>query len=132
MKNLMKSALVALTVSVFAIPASAESYVMSPVNAQDTVVKKDTTVKEDAEKTMLLAQTEVTYTKVEVSEVPEAVTKAVAAKYEGYTIDEAAKGSDNSYKLVIKKEDTKLTVYFSEAGEFVKEDAAKAEGTVLV
>lgn len=132
MKNLVKSALVALTVSVFAVPASAESFVISPVNAQDTVVKKDTTVKEEAEKAMMLAQAEVTYNKIEVSEVPEAVTKAVAAKYEGYTVDEAAKGSDNSYKLVIKKEDAKLTVYFSEAGELLKEEAVKAEGTVLV
>ena len=88
MKNLVKSAIVALTVSVFAIPASAEEYVMIPVNAQDTVVKKDTVVKEETP--LLLAQSEVTYTEVEVAEVPEAVTKAVASKYEGYTIDKAA------------------------------------------
>lgn len=129
MKSLVKSALVALTVSLFAIPASAESYFVAPVNAQDTVVKKDTVVKEETP--MLLAQEEVTYTKVEVAEVPQKLATAVAAKYEGYAIEEAAKGSDNSYKLVIKKEDAKLTVYFNEAGEFLKEDAAKAEGTVL-
>lgn len=130
MKNLVKSALVALTVSVFAVPASAGNYVASPINAQDTVVKKDTVVKEEAP--MLLAQAEVTYTKVEVAEVPETVTEAVAAKYEGYTLEEAAKGSDNSYKLVLKKEDAKLTVYYNEAGEFVKEDAVKEEATRLV
>ena len=125
MKNLVKSAIVALTVSVFAIPASAEEYVMIPVNAQDTVVKKDTVVKEETP--LLLAQSEVTY--MEVAEVPEAVTKAVASKYEGYTIDKAAKGTDNSYKLEIKKEDGKLTVYFTEAGEYIKEEAPKAEET---
>ena len=130
MKNLVKSALVALTVSVFAIPVSAGNYVAAPVNAQDTVVKKDTVVKEEAP--LMLAQEEVTYVKVEVAEVPEAVTKAVASKYEGYAIEEAAKGSDNSYKLVIKKEEAKLTVYYNEAGEFLKEEAPKAEGTVLV
>ena len=48
MKNLVKSAFVALVVCVFAIPASAESLVIAPVNVQDTVVKKDTVVKEDA------------------------------------------------------------------------------------
>lgn len=129
MKSLVKSALVALTVSLFAIPASAESYFVAPVNAQDTVVKKDTVVKEEIP--MLLAQEEVTYTKIEVAEVPEKIATAVAAKYEGYAIEEAAKGSDNSFKLVIKKDDAKMTVYFNEAGEFLKEDAAKAEGTVL-
>ena len=112
MKNLVKSAFVALVVCVFAIPASA-------VNVQDTVVKKDTVVKEEAP--MLLAQEKVTYTKIEVAEVPEKVAAAVTAKYEGYTTKEAAKGSDNSYKLIIEKGDSTLTVYFNEAGEFLNE-----------
>lgn len=130
MKNLVRSAFVALTISVFAIPASAAEYIAAPVNAQDTVVKKDTVVKEEAP--MLLAQAEVTYAKVEVAEVPEAVAKAVASKYEGYAVEEAYKGCDNSYKLVIKKEDAKVTVYYSESGELVKEETAGAEATVLI
>ncbi|MFR7824240.1 MAG: hypothetical protein ACLU30_14385 [Odoribacter splanchnicus] len=93
MKNLVKSAFVALVVCVFAIPASAESLVIAPVNVQDTVVKKDTVVKEETP--MLLAQEKVTYTKIEVVEVPEKVSAAVTAKYEGYVTKEAAKGSDN-------------------------------------
>ena len=116
MKNLVKSAFVALVVCVFAIPASAESLVIAPVNVQDTVVKKDT----------------VTYTKIEVAEVPEKVAAAVTAKYEGYTTKEAAKGSDNSYKLIIEKGDSTLTVYFNEAGEFLKEEAPQKESTTLV
>ena len=63
-------------------------------------MKKDTVVKEGT--SLLLAQEEVTYTKVEVAEVPEKVSAAVAAKYEGYAIEEAAKGSDSNYKLIIK------------------------------
>ena len=119
MKNLVKSAFVALVVCVFAIPASAESLMIAPVNVQDTVVKKDTVVKEEAP--MLLAQEKVTYTKIEVAEVPEKVAAAVTAKYEGYTTKEAAKGSDST-----------LTVYFNEAGEFLKEEAPQKEGTALV
>ena len=130
MKNLVKSAFVALVVCVFAIPASAESLVIAPVNVQDTVVKKDTVVKEEAP--MLLAQDKVTYTKIEVAEVPEKVAAAVTAKYEGYTTKEAAKGSDNSYKLIIEKGDSTLTVYFNEAGEFLKEEAPQKESTTLV
>lgn len=129
MKNLVKSAFVALVVCVFAIPASAESLVIAPVNVQDTVVKKDTVVKEEAP--MLLAQEKVTYTKIEVAEVPEKVAAAVTAKYEGYTTKEAAKGSDNSYKLIIEKGDSTLTVYFNEAGEFLKEEAPQKESTIL-
>ena len=127
MKNLVKSAFVALVVCVFAIPASAESLMIAPVNVQDTVVKKDTVVKEEAP--MLLAQEKVTYTKIEVAEE---VAAAVTAKYEGYTTKEAAKGSDNSYKLIIEKGDSTLTVYFNEAGEFLKEEAPQKEGTALV
>lgn len=74
----------------------------------------------------------VTYTKIEVAEVPEKVAAAVTAKYEGYTTKEAAKGSDNSYKLIIEKGDSTLTVYFNEAGEFLKEEAPQKEGTALV
>ena len=37
MKNLVKSAFVALVVCVFAIPASAESLVIAPVNVQDAI-----------------------------------------------------------------------------------------------
>ena len=130
MKNLVKSAFVALVVCVFAIPASAESLMIAPVNVQDTVVKKDTVVKEEAP--MLLAQEKVTYTKIEVAEVPEKVAAAVTAKYEGYTTKEAAKGSDNSYKLIIEKGDSTLTVYFNEAGEFLKEEAPQKVGTAFV
>ncbi len=129
MKTVVKSILVAATVSVFAIPASASSYIVnSPVAVQDTVVKD--TVKKEVPP-MYFAQEEVTYTKVEVSELPEAVTKGVADKYAGYTIEEAYKGSDTNYKMVIKKDDAKLTVLFKEGGEFVKEITEAVTGTVL-
>lgn len=134
MKALVKSVLVAATVGVFTIPASASSNVMaSPVNAQDTVVK-DTVVKDTVKKetpSMFFAQEEVTYTKIELTELPEAVTKGVETKYADYKIEEASKGSDTTYKLVIKKDDTKLTVIFKEAGEFVKEVTEAVSGTVM-
>lgn len=119
MKTLMKSVLVAATIGLFAIPASA-----SVVTTQDTVVKKDTVVTDTVKKetpSMYLAQAEVTFTKIETSALPEAVTKGVAKKYEGYTVEEAYKGSDDTYKIVIKKDDVKSTVIFNEAGEFVKD-----------
>ena len=57
MKNLVKSAFVALVVCVFAIPASAESLMIAPVNVQDTVVKE--------EAPMLLAQEKVNLMKMD-------------------------------------------------------------------
>lgn len=129
MKTVVKSILVAATVSVFAIPASASSYIVnSPVAVQDTVVKD--TVKKEVPP-MYFAQEEVTYTKIETSALPEAVTKGVAAKYADYTIEEAYKGSDSNYKIIIKKDDAKLTVLFNEAGEFVKEITETTTGTTL-
>lgn len=134
MKTVVKSILVAATVSVFAIPASASSYIVnSPVAVQDTVVK-DTVVKDTVKKEvppMYFAQEAVTYTKIETSALPEAVTKGVAAKYADYTIEEAYKGSDSNYKIIIKKDDAKLTVLFNEAGEFVKEITETTTGTTL-
>ncbi len=129
MKTVVKSILVAATVGVFAIPTSASPYVAtSPVAVQDTVVKD--TVKKEVPP-MYFAQEEVTYTKIETSALPEAVTKGVADKYADYTIEEAYKGSDSNYKMVIKKDDAKLTVLFNEAGEFVKEITETATGTAL-
>lgn len=128
MKNLVKSVLVVMTVGMFATSASAMDFV--PV--QDTVVT-DTVKQDPAKQDMLLAQNEVTYTKIEADKVAEAVKTAVAAKYEGYVIDEAFEGSDKSCKLVLKKEDAKVTVIYNEAGEFVKEEGAEAgQGVGLV
>lgn len=121
MKTLMKSVLVVATISLFAIPASASSLATA---SQDTVVKKDTVVTDTVKKetpSMYLAQAEVTFTKIETSALPEAVTKGVTTKYADYTIEEASKGSDNTYKIVLKKDDVKSTVIFNEAGEFVKD-----------
>lgn len=132
MKTLVKSALAALTVGLFAIPVSAENIVESPLNVQDTIIEQDTIVKEEPCKTVQLAQAEVVYTKIEVSEVPEAVVKAAAEKYAGYAIEEAAKGTDNSYRLTIKNEESTLSVYFTEDGVFLKEEGAEVEEEVML
>lgn len=131
MKTLLKSAVAVFFASVFTFPSfAAGREETAPVCVRDTVVKKDTVIKEDAP--LLLAMDEVTYTRIETSAVPSAVTQGIAAKYEGYTVGEACKGSDNSYKLVIRKADVSLTVYYNEAGEFQKEEAsAGAEGSAV-
>lgn len=132
MKNLVKSVLVVATVGMFVTSASAiNGIAVQDVMVQDTVVKKDT-VKKDVPETLMLAQNEVTYTKIETAEVPETLKSAVSTKYAAYSIEEAYKGSDNGYKLVLKNGDAKLTVYYNEAGEFVKEESCEAPQTVVL
>lgn len=130
MKNLVKSILVASTVSLFATSASAVNFTSVQVNTvQDTIIED--TLKKDVPP-VVLAQNEVTYEKVATTDVPQAVTSAVAAKYAAYTVDEAFKGSDKTYKLVLKNGDAKLTVIYNESGEFVKEENASNEGSIML
>lgn len=119
MKTLVKSAFVIAVVSLFSVSLSAAE----TVAVQDTVVK-DTVEKGIPDGVVYIAADEVTYTKIEVGEIPQAVKTAVADKYSAYTTDEAYKGSDNTYKLILKKDESKLTVYYSESGEFKKEETA--------
>ena len=98
-----------------------------PLTVQDTVVEDETTTEE-----LLLAQTDVVYTDIDVSEVPEAVAAAVSEDYEGYVVEQAAKGTDNSYRLLIKNGDRQLMVYYNEDGEFLKEEALDLETLVVL
>lgn len=89
------------------------------------VLTEDTIKKGDPDSVCYLASGEITYSKIEVKEVPQLIKTAVAGKYAAYTPDEAYKGSDGTFKLVLKREEKKLTVYYSESGEFKKEEAVE-------
>lgn len=127
MNNLMKSTLIVLAVVLFAIPVSAENIVLSPINTPDAIVQQDSIMTESWGRFVRFEQNDVVYTKIDKSEVPEVVVKAAAAKYAGYTIEVAAKGSDNSFRLIIKDQDDTLVVYFNESGVFLKEEALGEE-----
>ena len=64
--------------------------------------------------------------------LPEAVAVAVSEDYEGYVVEQAAKGTDNSYRLLIKNGDRQLMVYYNEDGEFLKEEALDLETLVVL
>lgn len=122
MKNLVTNVLVMVSLSLFFVPASAAVTAEGgPFMSRDTI-REDTLKKDVSSQNLYFAQQENVYTAVETATLPEAVTKAAAAKYTGYTIEAAYKGSANDYKLILKKDDAKVTAYFSEAGEFVKEE----------
>ncbi|MFP9115613.1 hypothetical protein ACLI1A_16860 [Flavobacterium sp. RHBU_3] len=61
------------------------------------------------------------YTKIAADKVAAAVLKEITEKYEGYTIAEAYVSEDSEYKLVLKKEQTQVTVFYNSKGEFLKE-----------
>lgn len=130
MKSLVKSLVAIASVGLFSTSLSAMNPVEVPVLAmQDTIVKD--TLKKDVPPTgTYFADNEVTYTKIETAELSQEVKAGVEAKFPGYSIEEAYKGSDNGYKLVLKKDEASVTTYFNEKGEFVKEDTGAGVQTV--
>lgn len=122
MKNVVMNVLVTTALGLFSIQASAAVHAMGePGISRDTIIE-DTLKKDVPLQSVYFVQEQSAYTQVEVSALPEAVTKAVAGKYAGYTIDAAYKGSNNDYKLILKKEEVEVTVYYSESGEYIKEE----------
>lgn len=122
MKNVVMHVLVTTALGLFSIQASAAVHATGePGISRDTIIE-DTLKKDVPLQSVYFVQEQSAYTQVEVSALPEAVTKAVAGKYAGYTIDAAYKGSNNDYKLVLKKEEVKVTVYYSESGGYIKEE----------
>ena len=65
------------------------------------------------------------YTKIEVKDLPEAVTQAITKSYEAATIKEAyvaEKETGKVYKVIITTKDAQeVTVLLNEKGEEVKE-----------
>ena len=87
--------------------------VLLSANASQSTFTHSVTLVENQEKE---------YKKIDVSKVTEAILKEIRTKYEGYTISEAFVSEDNTYKLSLTKDTTALKVYYTGAGEFVKEE----------
>jgi hypothetical protein len=52
------------------------------------------------------------------NEVPETVTSSVKNSYMDYKITKAYRGSDGSYKLILKNRDEKLAAFYDARGDF--------------
>lgn len=99
MKKLFLSVALAFALSTFAVPALSTTAI--PV-----VVKQ-----------------EKVYKKIETSAVPAAILKEITDKYSGYAVNEAYAAEDTTdYKIVLSKDAKVVTVYYTAAGEFVKEE----------
>ncbi|KOS07549.1 hypothetical protein AM493_17000 [Flavobacterium akiainvivens] len=63
------------------------------------------------------------FKKIETTAVPAAILKELSEKYAGYTVTQAYAAEDSSeYKIELGKDNKAQTVYYSAAGEFVKEE----------
>lgn len=72
--------------------------------------------------TITQEQEEVTYTEIKAEELPEAVGVTLKEPaYADYTISKAFVGSDESYKVLLSKDDTEtIYVFFKANGELIK------------
>lgn len=65
---------------------------------------------------------------VQVSELPEAITAAIAADFADYSADKAYKTTKDEqevYWVVLSKEDAKIKVLFDAAGKVIEQKAAE-------
>jgi len=60
---------------------------------------------------------DVSYEEIKVDELPAQVKEAVAKDFEGSEILKAYKGSDSTYKVVLKAEGAKKEVIYSKEGK---------------
>lgn len=63
---------------------------------------------------------EAQYTEINVADLPEVITKAIAEDYADYTVEKVFQGSDGTYKVKISSSAEKLILFYSEEGEFLK------------
>lgn len=62
------------------------------------------------------------FKEIEVSKLPEAVTKVVNKDYAGATIDRAYVNENDEYKLVVSHNEAKLTLYADKNGNWIEKE----------
>ena len=66
---------------------------------------------------------EVLFKRIEANQIPSQVLKKASARYSGYSLNEVFVNENNEYKLVLKKNDKIINVYYKDTGDFIKEEA---------
>jgi len=72
------------------------------------------------EKVMVETTEEVTYSEIEVKDLPEAVVESIKVDYAGGVISKAYKGSDSSYKVEINANSTDHEVFYNKEGKKIE------------
>lgn len=81
-------------------------------------------------KATVLTIDNVKFTEIKVDELPTAVSKSLSEGYSDYTIVKAYKGSDDSYKVDLKKDQETISVYFNADGKFLKIEKGTSEDSM--
>jgi hypothetical protein len=82
-------------------------------------------IAENTTKAVIIAQDDVKYDEVSTDELPEEVSTSIQEGYGDYTVSKAFKGDDGTFKAKLEKDDEKISVFFNEAGEFLKIEQAE-------
>ena len=76
-------------------------------------------------------QKAVKYTEITSTQLPKAVSDALAKDYAGYKTDKTSKGDDGSFKVAVSKGTDKSMLFYSADGKLIKSkkatDKAKSE-----
>ena len=67
-------------------------------------------------------QKAVKYTEITSTQLPKAVSDALAKDYAGFKTDKAYKGVNGSFKVAVSKDTNKMVLYFSANGELIKSE----------
>ena len=97
-------------------------FLAMPQLAEATTVKNATSV---------IQEKTVKYQEIAPATLSEAITKALAKDYAGYTVEKAFLGDDGTFKVAVSKGDSKSAVFFSEKGDFVKTEKIAPEKKAL-
>lgn len=116
MKTFLKNAMLVAGLILFSFSLRANGETEMSKLPEDTL-KKET-------ETLVLRSTQVVYAQVRLAQVPVVVKSALASRFSAYVLSEAYKGNDSTYKLILKREEIKMTVYYSENGTFIKKEVA--------
>lgn len=108
MKKLFLSAALML-----ALAANAQTEKTATSNPAEPVTAEATAVTEQSKE----------YKAIEQSEIKAEVLSPAVKKYQGYALVEALMATDGSeYKLVLRKDDKDIAVFYKSNGEFIKEE----------
>lgn len=145
MKRRLTHTVIVAALSLLAVPVLANSYETMPLQVQDTIITEDTLTQIELinagnlaldtlveEGTICLLQDDVEYTEIDVAEIPAQVKAAVERDFSGYTVMKAAKGTDNTYRLQLMKDEEQLFVFYDENGVLLKQETADIDSIISV
>ncbi len=60
-----------------------------------------------------------------LSDLPQVVKSAVISKYIAYSMETISREQESVFRIVLKNESSRLVVYYTEEGEYLRQEAVK-------